>query len=238
MNTILIIVAVVGGSGLLGGLMNFIIADPQTETPLDWWKHLVLGIGAAYMVPLFLNMISSGLINEIRGGNESPGDGSKLFVLAGFCLVAAVSSRAFIRSLSERVLREARNATKEAKEAKKQAVEAKDIVISSADAEPISESDATTDALKEQGRSLSPEQRKVLTAMTRERFSLRSSYGLAKETGLEEETVNTVLSSLMSQGLVGRALTPNGNPRWYATHHGRTVLALNTHGSEPPEMGE
>jgi hypothetical protein len=227
-----------GGSGLLGGLMNFIIADPHTETPLDWWKHLVLGLGAAYMVPLFLNMISSGLINEIRGGNESPGDGSKLFVLAGFCLVAAVSSRAFIRSLSERVMREARNATKEAKEAKEQAVEAKNIVFDSSAELDIRESDATTDALKEQGRSLSPEERAVLTKMTKARFSLRSSYGLAKDTGLEEETVNTVLSSLMSQGLVGRALAPNGNPRWYATHHGRTVLARNTHESEPPDMGK
>jgi predicted transcriptional regulator len=191
------------------------------------------------MVPLFLNMISSGLIDAIRGTSEQTPDVAKLFVLAGFCLVAAVTSRAFIRSLSERVLREARNATKEAKEAKEQAVEAKNIAVdSSAEPELISESYASTDAWQEQEAHLSPDERAVLTAMTNTRFGLRSISGLAKDTGLDKETVNTVLSSLVSQGLVGQGLTSKGNPRWYATDIGRTVLALNTPQPEQPEMAK
>lgn len=80
MNTIWIILLVMIGSGVLGGVMNFFIADPQAERPLKWWQHVVVGVAAALMVPLFLNMISSGLIDAIRGTNEQVPDLPKRFL--------------------------------------------------------------------------------------------------------------------------------------------------------------
>lgn len=57
-----------------------------------------MGIAAAFMVPLFLNMISSTLIRN------SYSDPSQLFVLSGFCLAAAVFARQFIGSVGEKAL--------------------------------------------------------------------------------------------------------------------------------------
>jgi hypothetical protein len=65
--------------------------------------------------------ISSSLIESIRGNGDSGVEYSRLFVLAGFCLVAAVSSRAFIRSISERLLQDVRTAKKSAEQAEKDA---------------------------------------------------------------------------------------------------------------------
>ena len=65
------IVIVMVASGLLGGIINFFIADTQAEKPLSWWQHIVVGVGAALMVPLFLNMISSGIIDS-DSGNKRP----------------------------------------------------------------------------------------------------------------------------------------------------------------------
>jgi hypothetical protein len=216
-------------SGILGGIMNFFIADPQAERPLLWWQQIVVGVGAAFMVPLFLNMISSGLIDAIRGTNGQTPDLSKLFVLAGFCLVAAVSSRAFIRTISERVLQEARNAKKKAEEAQEQAAEARAIVA------PLVEEEAPTEMTgpevaseaSEQGgeANLSDEERSVLNAMTRSRFTMRSLSGLAKETGLEKARANKIISSLMAKELVAQGLSSGGHPRWYATSTGRTIAA-------------
>src|SRR6185437_10161032 len=100
MNPLFAIAIVMFLAGLLGGLVNFFLAETAVEKPLTWWQHTIIGVTASFMVPLFLNMISGDLIDKIIATS----DYSKLFVLADFCLVAAVSSRAFIRSLSERVL--------------------------------------------------------------------------------------------------------------------------------------
>ena len=80
------------------------------------------------MVPVFLNTISSRLIAEVTGTEITSEILSKLLVLSGFFLLAAVSSRAFIRSMTDRLLREVSAAKKEAKEAKEQANNAAAIV--------------------------------------------------------------------------------------------------------------
>jgi hypothetical protein len=225
MDMLWIIVIVIAGSGLLGGIVNFFIADPETEKPLTWWKHIFIGFVAAGMVPLFLNMISSGLIDSILGrSNQSP-DPSKLFVLAGFCLVASISARAFIRTISERVLQEARSAKKKAEDAQEQAIKAMAIVAPLVEEETPKDVAAT--APEGEGAlevALSDDERSILTAMIRSSFIMRSVSGLAKDTGLEKARVNELLSSLIAKGLVAQGLGSGGNPRWYATTAGRTRL--------------
>jgi hypothetical protein len=175
MNIMWIVAAVMIASGAWGGTMNFFIADQQAEKPLPWWQHVVVGVGAAFMVPLFLNMISSGLIDGIRGTNTQLPDLSKLFVLAGFCLVAAVSSRAFIRTLSDRVLQEARSANKKAEEAQEQAAEARAIVAPLVEEETPDQVTADTAALENTSEpNLNADERSVLGAITRGAFTMRS----------------------------------------------------------------
>jgi hypothetical protein len=110
---LLLVVGIMLGAGVLGGIVNFYLAKPDDVPPPNMARSVIVGTAASLLVPLFLNMISSELVDKIKGGDEV-----KPFVLLGFCLVAAISSTAFIRTLSDRVLDEAKQATKVAKEAK------------------------------------------------------------------------------------------------------------------------
>ncbi len=226
------IAAVMLASGVLGGLINFFITDPQDERRMKWWQHVVVGIGASFMVPLFLNMISGDLIDKIRGaGVQQPPDYSKLFVLAGFCLVAAVSSRAFIHTLSERILKEARSAKKEAREAKEQATDAKAAVAPFVEEDESSaESAVMTKSIEQLDiAALNDEERAVLHAMISGKYSMRSISGISKDASLEKSRVNAVITSLMSKGLVSQGTNLKGQPRWYPSSAGR-LLATRLNG--------
>lgn len=108
-------------SGLVGGAINCLISskDEDAGGP-KWLKSTVLGIGASFLMPLFLNTISSTLVPNILDGEGDSGD---VFVFAGFCLLAAISSRAFIETLADKVLREAKEATHQARETRKEVSE-------------------------------------------------------------------------------------------------------------------
>lgn len=203
--------------------MNFFLTDPADEAPLSWWKHLTIGVAASFMVPLFLNMISGDLIDKIRGVAGSAPDYSKLFVLAGFCLVAAVSSRAFIRTLSERVLQQVKSANRVATEAKAVAVDAKATVGLVVEEEEISDDLRELAAPVEtiDDSIIAESETTVLKAMLESQYSLRSISGISKDTGLSKQLVNRVLSSLIAQGLVSQSLSSKGQPRWFATLEGR-----------------
>ena len=177
------------------------------------------------MVPVFLNTISSRLIAEITGIEITSEILSKLLILAGFCLLAAVSSRAFIRSMTDRLLREVSAAKKEAKEAKEQAKHAEDIAELSV--EPDAPAAPTTKGLMNIVEvptvDVTDTERQVLKAMVESRFSMRSISGIAKDSGLSSPTVNSSLGNMLTKALVAEGKNKEGQLRWYATALGRQV---------------
>ena len=148
-NDLLVILQVMLLSGAAGGLVNLFLTEGDAAHRLAWWKHVLIGITAAFMVPLFLAMISADLISKIRGTAGQPGDQTLLLNLAGFCLVAAVSSRGFIQSVSARMLREVREAQQQANAALAQAQQAGD----SAEQARLRAADATQAALVAQSEA-------------------------------------------------------------------------------------
>jgi hypothetical protein len=145
---LLTITSVMLAAGAIGGLVNCFLSEaPDTpDSPdaarLAWWKHIVIGITAAFMVPLFLAMISADLIDKIRGPAGQPGNPVLLLNLAGFCLVASVSSRAFIGSLTARLLREVQDARAQAEAAEATAEQARQRASDATEAALIAQSDA------------------------------------------------------------------------------------------------
>src|SRR5262245_59250815 len=105
MDPMLWIVAVILAAGVFGGFVNFYLSKPDDIPAPSKVRSVLVGTAASFLVPLFLNMISSNLVDLIKGG-----DNSKLLILLGFCLVAAISSTSFIRTISDRVLAEAKQA--------------------------------------------------------------------------------------------------------------------------------
>lgn len=215
------------GAGVLGGLINSYLSDPAAEKPLAWWQHLIVGVGAAFMVPVFLNMISSRLISEITGTEMTSEILSKLLVLAGFCLLAAVSSRAFIRSMTDRLLQEVSAAKKEAKEAKKQAENAEAIAALSVEPSepqevPQTKAEAAGVAVAS-APDITDAERKILKAMIESRFSMRSLTGIAKDAQLSTTQVNQAMGRLLERALVVEGRNKDGQLRWYPTGQGRQV---------------
>lgn len=239
----LLIIGVILAAGCLGGTVNHLLTRNTDPDALKFWPSVIVGIGAAFLVPLFLNMASSNLVEQIRAA-QGPADFSKLLVFGGFCLAAAISSRAFIKTMSERVLREAAEAKKKASAAEEKAESAEQRAIGAeqsanqlkSEVEPIvanqTEQDTVSEPLSlgEEPRVLLNEsERKVLEALANGRFTLRTRTGLARDSSLPKQVVNDLVLELKEKGLVSstNVLKSDGSvrPRWYITPEGRAVVS-------------
>jgi hypothetical protein len=105
-------------TGIVGGTINLALTRPERIDPLAWLWSVLAGIGAAFLMPLFMRIISSTLLTSIVGTGYSTED---VLVFAAFCLLAAISSKAFIQSLTDKVLQQVNKAVRDAGEAKEQA---------------------------------------------------------------------------------------------------------------------
>jgi len=126
-------------SGVVGGLINYLLAEKPAPTGWrlrKWWQYVVLGLGASFTVPLFLNTISSPLVADVVSAEMTPQSASKLLVVAGFCILAAVTSRAFMQSLASKVLKVAEEAKQQSEEATAVAKQAKSDVDRVVEPEP------------------------------------------------------------------------------------------------------
>jgi hypothetical protein len=217
----LLILTVLVVAGILGGFVNFLLAKPDDVPPPSKTRSVVIGLAASALVPLFLNMISSNLIDLIVGGNNM-----KLLVMFGFCLVAAISSTAFIRTLSDRVLSEAKQAKREALEAKAEVSEVQQAIQPIVDKETEADlPDTPQTQQRALDQPLSAEE-KLLSALGGGQWALRTEKGLAKEIGMDRTEAARLLQELRSRGLVGRSHVRGGErgTRWYITETGRAAL--------------
>lgn len=194
--------------GLLGGLVNYWgalqVREENEAHPL--LKRISAGLAASFVVPLFLNMISSSLVADSR---EEP---LKLLVIAGFCIVAAIFSRTFLESISRRVLNQVEQLDRDQRSLRE-------------DVEPVivKEQEPTTEELSTVSRAhLDPCDKDVLEALANPKWSMRSLNGIMKETGLGESEAKASLARLCDGGLV-RKNTKNHKAWWWLTSEGRSL---------------
>lgn len=212
MNRPLLITLLMLIAGLLGGITNYFRIEEDKKEWSAFFKNILMGISAALLIPLFLNMISSNLLKE------SSDDNLKLFILFGFCLIASLSSKAFIQTISDRVLNEVKK-TKEKVENIEKDVEP--IISKETEAE---EGEDTGSFLKSRGFSFDEDSKKVLNSLGRGKYSWRSLPGITKETGLPEQNVLNSLNWLSSNRLVVKTSGKRG-ALWGLTWEGRDTLA-------------
>ena len=217
-----ILVGVMLLAGILGGVVNYYLTrkdDPEHNTRA---KCITVGLGASFLVPLFLNIIQSGLLKMGTDGYFVP----HYLVFSGFCLIAAISSTVFVRSLSDRVLMEARAAKSGAESAVRIAEDVQSTIEPLANKE--TEEELTTEELRELmaeevTHGLDDESKRLLRALGIGTHTFRSLPRLSEDTGIERPKVIEALTILVSKGLVGQAMRPKG-VRWYLTEEGRKTL--------------
>lgn len=179
-------------------------------------------------------MISSSLIDSILGSTGKPPDLSKLFVLAGFCLVAAVSSRAFIRTISDKVLQEVRNIKKKADEAQVEAADAKATVAPFIEMEindNLNKKDSEQLSVIESQNELDEDEKSVLKAFLNSGYTMRSLSGVAKDTSLDKSRINVLFGTLIQKGYIQQRDSDKG-PKWYLSAIGREIAVKTI----PPQL--
>ncbi|RPH34672.1 hypothetical protein EHM92_07630 [bacterium] len=191
-------------AGAFGGMINYFTERRDSPRKSSIIRSLVVGIGASYLVPLFLNMISSDLMEKLDQ------DAGKLLVFVGFCLIAAITSSAFIHSLSDKVL-------KEASEARRLSKELHDAMM------PILLRE--TEPAPEEGKLkklnddevMGAETSDVLHALASGKYAWRTLDGLHEQMGVDRTRIETRLELLTQGGYVVSRGDAQGVRRWAIT---------------------
>ena len=227
------IIAVMGVAGATGGVVNYMfLLKEQREGLRSFFVSIIGGLAASFMMPLFLRTISSNLVSNLldtkgitdASGNFQPkGTVEDVLVFAGFCLLAAISSKAFIQTLSDKVLREAREAKDRTKELKKEVDEIEDTISPLVESEDTQDEEIVTEAQQE-FLSVTETQQRILRALDSSRYTLRSPSGLARELKKERKEVLHQLEDLRDKGLVRELVRKKGGIRWALSASGRVIF--------------
>lgn len=176
----------------------------------SWWGYVLLGIIAAAVVPLFLNTISSNLLETGQS------NWLIIFIFFGFCLIAALFSRSFLESMYSRVIRQAKKAEDEALEVKG---------ANSEPDEPENDRSLKTELLHER-ENLTENENKILYAFGIGKYTFRSFSGLKSETALSKDVVQSNLDSLVSKELIVKTFGNDRQCLWYLTLTGKKLVGL------------
>ena len=218
-NHIFILAADMLLAGVFGGLVNFYLNSQTDPDATSLPRCIVVGIGASFLVPVILDVVSSELIIE------SQADPSKLLIFTGFCLIAAIVSRLFISNLSERILIQAQTAHHKTDTVQHDLRMIKDELVPLIETETEQDVEAvfSDDEVLLAHKELDITSSKVLKTLGTGRFIFRSIVGLCREANADENTMSRTLTVLVARDLAGKVSGKNG-VRWYITEKGRRVL--------------
>jgi len=138
----LIIVSIILLSGAMGGVANYMFNDLLLDgesvidiiTKAKFRKSVMLGIVAAAIMPLFLNIISSDLLEA----DKHPSNSRRYFIFTSLCLLVALFSTRFLDSMYDQAVADNTEAIKELKtegdKVKEEAVRVKETAEAAAEA--------------------------------------------------------------------------------------------------------
>ncbi|KAB2924033.1 MAG: hypothetical protein F9K30_09840 [Dechloromonas sp.] len=220
----LLILAIMLAAGILGGAANYFLADRQGEPGnRDWLKYPVLGVVAALTVPLFLNMISSTLL---EGARTKPVD---FFAFAGFCLIYVVASRRLMENVAQRLLGQLDQVKREVVQLKQQKRE-----------ETAAAAAAATATRSEPPLPVEPEPREVLSyndveilrALAEESFVYGNLAAICERTGLARDFVSHRLTVMKAMGVIETRINDKNVLHWTVSSRGKAVLGEILSGQE------
>lgn len=210
----LVILLIMIVTGLLGGLGNYYLSDRRGDPGRrDWLKHPLLGVIAALTVPLFLNMISSNLLEAAR---SRPID---FFVFAGFCLIYVVASRRAFESAANRVLTQMDQMKREMRQLRQQ--DDVHAVLREENPPPAEVAAAKPEDVRE---SLSYNDIEILRALAEESYVYGNLAGLTDKTGLARDLVSTRLTVLKNLGIIETRINEKSILHWFVAAKGKQML--------------
>jgi hypothetical protein len=219
---LILILGIMVSAGLLGGLANFFLNERDTNTP--WGtagRYMVLGIVAALTVPLFLNMMSSHLLEATRLKS------SELFVFAGFCLLYVVVTRRFFENIAANLLRQVEQVRRDVKHLQyaSERVPLPAAVPTARAAEPDAAPEPAPASIVELPRNaVSFGDIELMRAVAEGNAIYGANTGLAAKTTLAKDQVAPRLAALKAMGLIESKIDERNVVRWYLTPKGKSLL--------------
>jgi hypothetical protein len=212
----LIILLIMVVAGVLGGVANYFLSDRPAELGRrDWVKYPVLGVIAALTVPLFLNMISSNLLEAAR---TRPVD---FFVFAGFCLIYVVASRRVFENVAKRLLTQMDQMKREMNQIQQQRHDAPPAPREEAVLLAETSAAQRPEAVKE---ALSYNDIEILRALVEESYVYGNLVGLTDKTGLGRDLVSTRLTVLKNLGIIETRINDKNVLHWFVSPKGEQLL--------------
>lgn len=207
-------------TGLFGGMINYFLQNENYKT-WPFLQSLICGLGASFLTPLFLKMISSDLLTKIKS------DQFELFVFSSLCLLASIYSKSFIQNISKKVLKELEETKQIAKENASKLEETLDLAKTM---EPMldnvseSEDNGVSDTLSDEDKiELDDNQLQILNNFTKSQYIYRSLPGIAKELQMDKTDLLLELNRLIAIGLIALS-ERNASTKYYISEKGRKLL--------------
>ncbi|QDG75637.1 YEATS-associated helix-containing protein [Labrenzia sp. PHM005] len=210
-------------AGGFGGLAAFLTtAQPAaSQVRLGAFGFCLVGMIAALTVPLFLSLLQSKLLDDVKSSQDS----EAYLIFAGFYILAGFTAKAFLSTLSDKVIHELTNKMTDGEErAQIQIQELKDNLAYSLHSKDHMETTAEQPLppkLGQIGRSLTDLEKAVLQAAAN--FTVRTIDGIAQDCGLHSNQAATIISKLVERGLATHVKPPG---------FGRRLVSLTEDGLE------
>lgn len=201
-------------AGVLGGLANYFLSDRQSELrPREWLKYPLLGVVAALTVPLFLNMLSSTLL---EGARTKP---VEFYTFAGFCLIYVVASRRLFESVAQKLMGQMEQVKRDMTHLKQH----RDAAPAPAKEEKVEPAPEPRPA--EPKESLSYNDIEILRALTEESMIYGNLAALCDKTGLGRDLVSQRLTVMKVMGVIETRINEKNVLHWMVSARGKQVLA-------------
>lgn len=208
----LVIFSIMFLAGILGGIANFFLSERSAESGgRDWMRYPVLGVVAALTVPLFLNMISSTLL---EGARTKPID---FYVFAGFCLMYVVASRRLFENVALRLMAQIDQVKRDMQHLKQRR---ETLPQTTKEEKP----EAPPEAKPEPRESLSYSDIEILRALSEESYVYGNLASLCEKTRLGRELVNQRLMVMKSMGIIETRINEKNVLHWFVSPRGKQVL--------------
>lgn len=218
---ILGIILIILLTGFLGGLVNYFSSNNvKGNTWKDFIYYILLGVIGASLVPLFLQLTYSKLLDNCEN--------TTFLVLVGYMLIASIFSKRLIDNLGRKIF--------DIEDVKKE--------IEKAQTEPVAKEDLPKKEIQEIGEKIQEElsdpnqtltsdekdqaiieTNKILANMQGSRYKFRTLSGIAKSTQLDENKVFVIIKTLKSKNII-EEITKNGNTYYKLTERGQSLRLI------------
>lgn len=214
------VLAVMLSAGVLGGLANYYLSERYARGGQEKIKYIVLGVVAALVVPLLLNMLSSNLIAMARA---NPYD---MFVFAGVCLVFVVLTRRWFENLAQKLINKVEAVEEEVSQIRSLQSLAENVVPAApvaAAAGDIALPEAAEANVSDLGK-LGYNDVELLRAVGDGKYAYGNISGIAADAGLSRDFVNERLVVLKNMGLLELKIDEKNVLHWFLAARGKQFL--------------